>query len=246
MPYYEREEQLMNIFLQRNTVTMDELAELMFVSKPTLRRDLIKLEQKGLILRSHGTASLVKTSPSALNPFSLREQEQNQAKASIAHKAVNYIKDGDTIMLDASTSAYHIVPLLADLRNILVITSSAKTAFLLGQMNIPNICSGGQMINCSFSYVGSDAIRTISQYNADVVFFSCLGLSATGMVTDKSIEENLVRKTMLQHSRRKILLCDSNNLGHSYLHNLCHVSEIDEVLCETALPKFPDLELQPL
>ena len=44
MPYYEREEQLMNIFLQRNTVTMDELAELMFVSKPTLRRDLIKLE----------------------------------------------------------------------------------------------------------------------------------------------------------------------------------------------------------
>ena len=48
MPYYEREEQLMNIFLQRNTVTMDELAELMFVSKPTLRRDLIKLEQRDL------------------------------------------------------------------------------------------------------------------------------------------------------------------------------------------------------
>lgn len=246
MPYYEREEQLMNIFLQRNTVTLDELAQLMFVSKPTLRRDLIKLEQKGLILRSHGTASLVKTSPNALNPFALREQEQNQAKSTIAHKAVTYIQDGDTIMLDASTSAYHIVPLLADFRNILVITSSAKTAFLLGQMNIPNICSGGQMINCSFSYVGSDAIHTLSQYNADMVFFSCLGLSDTGMITDKSIEENQVRKTMLQHSRRKILLCDSNKLGRSYLHNLCHVSEIDEVLCETALPTFPDLVPKPL
>ena len=242
MPYYEREEQLMNIFLQRNTVTMDELAELMFVSKPTLRRDLIKLEQKGLILRSHGTASLVKTSPNALNPFTLREQEQNQAKSTIAHKAVNYIKDGDTIMLDASTSAYHIVPLLADLRNILVITSSAKTAFLLGQMNIPNICTGGQMINCSFSYVGSDALRTISQYNADIVFFSCLGLASNGQITDKSVEENQIRRAMLHRSRKKILLCDSNKLGKTYLHNLCHVSDIDEVLCDAPLPQFPEKE----
>ena len=240
MPYYEREEKLMNIFQQKNTVTINELADLMFVSKPTLRRDLIKLEKKGLIVRRHGEASLAKSSPDTKIPFSLREQEQDRAKSAIAHRAINYIKDGDTIMLDASTSAYHIVPLLTGFRNILVITSSAKTAFLLGQLDIPNICTGGQMINCSFSYVGSDALRTISQYNADVVFFSCLGLSDAGMITDKSVEENQIRQAMLQRSRKKILLCHSNKLGKAYLHNLCHVSDIDEVLCEAPLPQFPE------
>ena len=124
MPFYEREDKILNLLRQKNMMTIDELANQLFVSKPTLRRDLIKLEKKGIISRGHGNASLVQNAPDSKIPFTLREQEQDIAKSAIARKAVTFIKDGDTIMLDATTSAYHIVPLLTDFHNILVITSS--------------------------------------------------------------------------------------------------------------------------
>ena len=205
MPFYEREDKILNLLRQKNMMTIDELANQLFVSKPTLRRDLIKLEKKGIISRGHGNASLVQNAPDSKIPFTLREQEQDIAKSAIARKAVTFIKDGDTIMLDATTSAYHIVPLLTDFHNILVITSSAKTSFLLGQMSIKNICTGGQMINRSFSYIGNDALNTVSHYNADVVFFSCRGLSLDGFASDNSIEENQIRMAMMKQSAKKII-----------------------------------------
>ena len=52
-----------------------------------------------------------------------------------------------------------------------MITNSAKASFVLGEMGIKNICTGGHMINKSFSYLGDDAIKTVNNYNADVMFF---------------------------------------------------------------------------
>jgi len=56
------------------------------------------------------------------------------------------------------------------------------------------------------------------------------------MLTDNSVEENDIRKEMIRHARKKIFLCDSSKIGHRYFSNLCHVSEIDAVICEETLP----------
>ena len=237
MPFYEREDKILNILLQREHITVDELASELFISKPTLRRDLIKLEKKGIILRTHGGASLIKNSADTKIPFSLREMEQNSAKSAIAKKAAAFIKDGYTIMLDATTSAYHIVPYLSDFNNIIVITSSAKTSFLLGEMGIRNISTGGQMILESLSYIGSDAQDTVLNYNADVLFFSCRGLSLDGALSDNSLEENQLRKVMIKQAKKRIFLCDSSKIGNVYLNNLCNLSEIDEIICEKEIPE---------
>lgn len=237
MPFYEREDKIINILLQKDVMTVNELADKLYISKPTLRRDLMKLEQKGLITRTHGGASLIKNPADTKIPFSLREQEQNNAKTVIAQKAVSFIKDGDIIMLDATTSAYHIVPYLAAFHNIIVITSSAKTSLALGQMGIRNFCTGGLMIPKSFSYVGGDAQSMVARYNADALFFSCRSLSEDGLLSDNSIEENLLRKTMMRHAKKKIFLCDSSKIGKVSLHNLCHISEVDGIVCETKVPQ---------
>ena len=236
MPYYDREEKILNILLERESVGTRELSEKLFVSVPTLRRDLVKLEEKGKIIRTHGGAKLVKTSADEKIPFFLREQEQNGAKAIMARKAVEYVKDGNTIMLDGSTSAYTMIPLLADYHNLIVITSSAKSSFLLGKMGISNICTGGRMLTRSLSYVGEEAQRTVENYNADVVFFSCRGLSMDGKLTDNSIEENCLRRAMLKQAKKRIFLCDSSKIGKTCLNNLCHISEVDEVICEEKIP----------
>ena len=237
MPFYEREDRILNALLEKESMTTQELSARLYVSVPTLRRDLIKLEQKGKIIRTHGGAQLVKMSADEKIPFLLREQEQNSAKDIMARKAVTFVRDGDILMLDGSTSAYAIIPYLASFKNLIVITSSAKSSFLLGRMGINNICTGGKMITRSLAYVGEDAQNTASRYNADIVFFSCRGLTLDGKLTDNSVEENALRMTMLRQARRKVFLCDSSKLGRTYLNTLCHLSEVDEIVCEQPLPE---------
>ena len=73
----------------------------------------------------------------------------------------------------------------------------------------------------------------LSSYNADVVFFSCRGLAPDGMITDFSIDENLVRRKMIERSKRAYLLCTEEKINKSYLHNICHASEISGIISET-------------
>jgi len=236
MPFYEREEKILRLLFEKKVMDNNELAKQLYVSTPTLRRDLEKLEQKGLINRTHGGCSLNYKAADEKIPFYFREQEQNSAKVKIAKKAIEWIKDGDIIMLDGTTSSYHLVPLLNSFQDLIVITSGAKTSYTLGTMSIKNISTGGQMITKSLSYVGPEALHTIRRYNADVVFFSCRGLSDDGMLTDNSVEENDIRRTMFRHAKKKIFLCDTSKIGHCYFNNLCHVSEIDAIICEDKIP----------
>lgn len=237
MPFYEREEKIIDILRINDITTVDEIAKKLFVSKPTVRRDLDKLVKKGIVSRTHGGAVLIKNAADEKIPYSLREQEQNNAKTVMAKKAIKYIKDGYTIMLDGSTSAFAIIPLLSEFNNIIVITNSAKASLILGQMGIKNISTGGHMINKSFSYVGEDAIRTIKNYNADIVLFSCRSLSENGYLTDNSIEENQVRRAMIKKSHKSVFLCDKSKINKTCLNNLCHISEIDEIISDEIIPE---------
>lgn len=87
MPFYEREEKILRLLFEKGTMNNNELARKLYVSAPTLRRDLEKLEQKGLITRTHGGCSINHTAGDEKIPFYFREQEQNSAKAKIAKKS---------------------------------------------------------------------------------------------------------------------------------------------------------------
>lgn len=238
MPFYEREKELLTAIEKSEYVSINTLLKSQYTSISTLRRDLIKLEEKGLIIRTHGGVMAVKKSPDDKIAFFLREGEQSDEKKVIANKAAELVCDGDTVMLDASTSAYCIIPYLAEkCKEIIVITSGSKASYLLGELGINNICTGGKMITKSFSYVGQTAEETVLRYNADIAFFSCRGLSESGYLTDNSVEENDLRRTMIKQSKRNFLLCNSDKLGHTCLNNLCHISEIDGIISETDVPQ---------
>lgn len=238
MSFYEREKELLDTIMKSESVSMQALLKSQYTSISTLRRDLIRLEEKGLIIRTRGGVMAVKKSPDDRISFFLRESEQLTEKKLIAQKAAKLIHDGDTVMLDASTSAYCIIPHIAEhKKDIVVITSGAKASFLLGELGINNICTGGKMINKSFSYIGQTAEKTISKYNADIAFFSCRGVSYDGYLTDNSVEENDLRRIMIKHSKKKICLCTGNKFGQTCFNNLCHISEIDMIISESDLPQ---------
>ena len=235
MPLYDREEKIIGLLSEVENMPLDILASKLFISLPTLRRDLIKLEKKGLVTRMHGKVSIKRTPADTNIPFFLRIDEQSEAKLAMAKEAATYIKDASTIMLDASTSAYCIIPNLKNFKDIIVITSGARAALLLAHLGIKNICTGGNMLNSSFSYIGRDAIDTISHYNADIAFFSCRGLSDEGIPSDSSVEENDVRRVMMAQSKKNILLCDKSKFGKVYLNNLCPKEDIDVLISNSEL-----------
>ena len=231
MALYYREETYLTLLSER-THTIKELAKKLFISEPTVRRDVARMKKKNLVVCNHGTVSLSVSTPDTRIPAFIRDYENITAKEVMATKAVEYIRDGDVVMLDASTSAYALIPRLRSFKHLLVITSGAKTSIALSAMGIKNICTGGESINESFSFIGPNAERTLKNYNADVAFFSCRGLSENGVATDNSIYENEIRKIMINQAKRKILLCDESKRGKTYLHTLCHVDELDAVIGE--------------
>ena len=229
MALYNREEEYIKILTER-AHTVKELSEKLFVSEPTVRRDIVLLKKKELVTCTNGNVSLVIVSPDKRIPTFIRDYENTEAKKLMAIKASEFIKDGDTVMLDASTSAYALIPHLVKFQNLFVITSGAKTSIGLSAMGIKNLCTGGEAITESFSFVGPDAERTLKNYNADIAFFSCRGLSAQGVVSDNSIYENNIRKIMMEQSKRNVLLCDDSKVNRTYLNNLCSVDALDAII----------------
>lgn len=229
----DREKEILKIMLVKKRVTVNELAKVLFTSESSVRRDLANLEKQQLIKRIHGGAIIEENSFSAMKiPFVIRELEQSDAKIEMAKQAINFINDYDVIFLDASSSAYNLVPFLAAKTGLTVITSGIKALSKLGEYGIRAISTGGELLPESLSLVGDEAYKTIIRFNANAVFFSCRGLSDKGELTDISEAENYVRRCMIEHSESAYLMCASDKIGKKYFHNLCGEKDITKVISD--------------
>ena len=229
MSTHQREEKYIRLLAGRDH-TVKELAEKLFISEPTVRRDIALLKEKEILVSKNGVVSLKVSFSDKRIPLFIRETEQKEEKVRIAERAAKHIKDGDVVMLDASTTAYHLLPHLVKFKNLILITNGAKSAIEAAAMGIKTICTGGELAPESFCYVGEDAESVLRRYNADIAFFSCRGLSNDGRVTDNSILENGIRRIMMENSARSFLLCDKSKHGKVYINTLCHTKDLDGVI----------------
>lgn len=237
MHFSSNEERILELLRQHKMLTVSQIGQYLYVSQPSVRRYLASLEEHGQIIRTHGGAMLNINASDQTIPIMFRENNASIAKQTIAEKAVSLIKDGDIIMMDASTTCAHMVPYLAKKSNIRVITSGLKTAMLLCEMNIKTISTGGNILAGSYSFIGQNAISAIKKYNADIAFFSCHGLSHDGLVTENSQEENAIREAMMAQSKKSVLLIDNTKFNNTCFFNLCALSDIDVCCSNEPLPE---------
>ncbi|MBR3979101.1 MAG: DeoR/GlpR transcriptional regulator [Oscillospiraceae bacterium] len=231
----ERQEQIMAILEKKKSISVKQLAQLLYVSQPTVRRDLESLSQQGKLQRTHGGVVLRKTSDAEI-PLMYREDQNNEAKRIIAEKAATLIHEGDVIFLDASSTVSYLVPHLKKFRDLLVITNSPKTSIRLGEHNIKNYCTGGLLLMHSIAYVGSETEKFISGINADLFFFSSRGYTENGMITDSSGRETAVKKAMLQNAAKSYYLCDSSKRDKKYAFNVCSANDLAGIITEIDTP----------
>lgn len=232
MPLKEREYLIIEYLKEHKSASVEELCRALFVSEPTMRRDLSSLNLQGKIIRTYGGASY-KSEPGENLPQEFREREHSDAKALIGKKCLPLINDGDTVMVDGSSSALALLRVISQKKSIAVISSSAKAPLILKDTGVKLFVTGGELAQNTYSYVGSYAEDFIRSFNADVCFFSVRTLTRDGRLTDNAILENSVRRAMMSRSKRCVLLLDSKKIGEPCLSTLCELDAVSSVVSES-------------
>ena len=194
----ERRNKIEQIINKDGSVLVVELAKLFDVTTETIRADLEKLEKQGILVRTYGGATRADNSEPEL-AITERDTVNYEGKQSIGRYAAGLIRDGETIFLDASTSAWHLARYIKDKRGITVITHAEKIIDELSDCDhIHVVCVGGQLTPRNMSFVGRVAEKTIREnYYANKCFFSCRGVSLGRGLVDSSEGEAEIKKYLL-------------------------------------------------
>ena len=223
-----RSEEILQLVNSKGSISIGELSEKTYASRSTIRRDLEKLEQKGLLRRHHGGAESVLS----LRPPQIIRRQWNQAeKNAAALKAAALVAPGHTIFIDASTTVQYMIPYLSAIEHLTVYTNGADTAMRLAEAKIRAVCTGGELLAESMAYVGSVAADTVRKVYFDAMFFSSAGFD-DGVVSDWSEGETVLRRVVIEQSAKRYFLADHTKRGERYPHIVCRVNELDKIICD--------------
>ena len=232
MSQMNRQQSILRLLEGHASMTVREISEALFYSESSVRRDVRELETRGLVTHQWGGVMLA-SGRGGIVPLRLREDEHAEKKERIAREAAALVRDGDTVILDASSTVRRMLPYLTERRDLRLITNNRRIfeAELPGSFRL--FCTGGSYNRENHDFCGAAAEAYLRAVRADVVFFSSQGLNAAGDISDVSEEETSLRRVMLSVSARKIFLCDSSKLGVTRQFVLCNLRDIDRVLCDT-------------
>ena len=232
----ERRSRIMTLLNEKKSIFVQETAPLFGVTEETIRRDLKVLENQGLIVRTHGGAVL-SDDVKAEFPLSIREGINISAKDAIGRHAAGLVNDGDTLILDASTSSLYVAKYIKCKKGLTVITNAERVALELSECGeITVICTGGTMRHSSLSYVGRVAENALRNFHAEKVFFSCKGFTPSRGLTDSNEQESDLRKLMIGCSNTAVFLCDHSKLDKVGYVTTAQVEDIDLFVTDSETP----------
>ena len=223
-----REKDILDILYERDRISVAELAKILFVSEMTVRRDLTSLEKKGVIKRYRGGAVL--TTVSNEMPISRRFFVDEDEKKDLGIQAAEFLADSQTVYLDSSSTCQYIIPYMNKFKNITIVTTSVNSLLYAAKLQIPCILLGGKYYDRDMCLVGSITEQYADQFNVDIAFFSPLGISDDGIISDVDIEQTSVRRMIMKHAKRKVFLFERNKLSKTYPYTLTRKEEVDDIL----------------
>ena len=239
MAFKERELAILEYLKEHKEASVENLCKVLFVSEATMRRDLTKLHNAKKLVRTHGGA-IYRNEPGVNLPQDFREKENVDAKIAIAQKCMSLINEGDTVMIDGSSTVLPLLRIIGAKKSLVIITNNAKAPVLLSETDAKVFVCGGELATNAYALVGSYAESFVKSFNADICFFSVSNLTKDGHLTDNSIQENIIRKAMISKSKRVVLLLDSHKIGEPCISDLCTLDDIDLVVCEKDISSLFD------
>lgn len=214
---------------ERGSVRVGELAERFGMTDETIRRDLARMEEMGVLERSYGGA--VAPRGDAETTYSGRLLEHSAAKMSIASRAAELIEDGDALILDAGTTTLCLVRLLAGRRDLFVATNAVTHAVeLAANARISVVVIGGLLRPSTFGAVGDLAIGMLADLHVKRTFLAIHSVSATAGLTNPRLDEVGIKRAMMNAATEVILLADHSKVGRSSLMRIAPVESVARLI----------------
>jgi len=239
----ERHRAILDRLKVSRSLEVEEAAELCGVSPDTIRRDFRKLSDEGLVRRTHG--GVLPTEQFTFDsPIGTREVLHREEKIRIGRYAAGLVGEGETVAIDAGTTAIEAISYLLKTPELTILTYSldvARAAVDAGELNC--IMLGGIIRRNTYSAVGPDAVTMLNRFQATTLFLAANAVSIDrGLMTPNRMEAE-VKQGLIDISQRVVLLADSSKLGRRALVSFCRLSEVDTLVTDTGAD--PD-QLEPL
>lgn len=231
-----RRDQILAYLSTRDRTSVSELSQVLGVSEVTVRKDLDVLEFQGVLTRVHGGAVVSGRGRLELY-FAAREQQHLEEKRRIAQAAAALIQSGQSIFLDASTTALQVARLIKDREDLVVVTNGLYTAIELNFCaGITTIVVGGTMRRRSSSLVGSLNYNSLQRLRVDLGLFGARGVTARDGLMESEIDEAQLKQQMASAAGRVIGIVDSSKFGTMAFSAFALPHEIDRIITDEGAP----------
>lgn len=237
----QRREKILELIREDGHAKVMDLSRIFKVTEVTIRQDLEKLEKDGDVIREHGGAYLKNIDLNVRN-FSLQNQDNMVEKIMIAHKVIELIEDGDTIILDSGSTTTEISKLLNGYKNLTVITNALNIALILGAHSRINvIVTGGEFKAPTLSLTGQKAADFFQNLHVDKLFLATAGIALKSGLTYPGISDICVKRAMIDSSNEIYLVADSSKIGKNSFASIGALSLIDYLITDSKI-KPEDIE----
>lgn len=212
---------ILELIKKKKNIKLTEIIEELGVSEATARRDLNFLEEKGKIRRVHGGAVLIEDKEENIDYKKLIFSEE---KNKIGKKAAAFIKNGDTIFLDAGSTAECVIKYLADKEDIKVVTNGFTHIEELMKAGVETYLLGGKIKQKTGATVGTTAMFSMKNYNFDVVLIGANGVNEEGYSTPDP-DEVLVKNEAVKRGKHVYFLCDHSKFSEKSFINFASLAD---------------------
>lgn len=233
----EREEQILSQLQQAGTRSVQELCQALNVSEATVRRDLQSMDERGLLRRIRGGATVARNQ--RVEPlFADKESQHSAEKEVIAAAAIELVKDHDTIYLDGGSTVLGLVRHLDKRRQLTIVTNSIMAAAHLMNTKHRLILVGGEFRAISRTLVGPLTAEIIQALNIDKAFMGTIGFTVADGMTTTDPNEAYTKNQIMKRSNQVILLADSSKLGISSFARSGDVTSVDTLITDAISDDF--------
>ncbi|QJY31929.1 DeoR/GlpR transcriptional regulator [Diaphorobacter sp. JS3050] len=226
----------------RQSATVEQLADTLGVTLQTVRRDVQRLAELGLVRRFHGGVRVPASTVENLGHLQ-RETLHAEGKARIARAVASQVPNDCSLILNIGTTTEAIARALMHHRGLRVITNNLNVAAILaGNPDCEVTVAGGVVRARDRGIVGEAAVDFIRQFKVDIALIGISGIEPDGSLRDYDMREVKVAQTIIEHAREVWLAADHTKFNRPAMVQLAQLAQIDRLFTDAPPPEpFPAL-----
>lgn len=233
-----RSEEILNLLRQKKKLSNQQLCQTLHCSVSTLRRDLVRLEARGLVKRTYGGVMLNVTTNNDYASI-YREGSSTKEKKIIADLARDFVGPGMCVFLDPSSTVLPLCPYLKKIPNLVVVTNGLKNALALSEgenEGLSVFIIGGEIKNNSTAVINSSYDSLFSAFQFDLAIFSCRGIDERG-IYEANFSQAKVKKEMMAKAKKTLLLADSSKFDSSHFFKIGDFKDYEALITDKKPPE---------